>query len=148
MEQQAMSQTARRRLDLRLEELDREELPALEAAAERSGDPVAMARLEAARTERSRLAAARAASIPLEQLPHDPDVVEVGDKVTVQMARAAEPETYTITGPIEARLHESWISIETPVAKALLGHRVGDTVEVRAPGGTARYSVLRIQRGR
>jgi transcription elongation factor GreA len=107
-----------------------------------------MARLEAARAERSRLAAARAASIPLEQLPHDPDVVEVGDKVTVQMARAAGPETYTITGPIEARLHESWISIETPVAKALLGHRVGDTVEVRAPGGTARYSVLKIQRDR
>ena len=45
------------------------------------------------------------------------------------------PGAYTITAPIGARLDESWISSDSPMAKALLGHRVGDTGEVRAPSG-------------
>jgi transcription elongation factor GreA len=146
--QPAMSQTTRRTLERRLLELDHEMLPALVAAALSSNDPVAMARVLAARAERSRLAEALTTSIPLEEVPHDPDVVEVGDRVTLQMDGRARPETYTITDPIGARLHESWISSTTPMAKALLGHRVGDTVEVRAPGGTTHYSVLRIERDR
>jgi transcription elongation GreA/GreB family factor len=146
MEQLAMSQRARRTLMKRLEKLDHEELPALQASAERSDDPVAIARLEVARTERTRLAEALAASVPLEEVPHDPEVVEVGDSVTVQSGDASRSETYTITRPIGARLHQSWISSETPMAKALLGHRVGDAVEVLAPGGATRYSVLKIER--
>ncbi|MGH2556610.1 MAG: GreA/GreB family elongation factor [Actinomycetota bacterium] len=146
MEQPVISQTARRILVKRLEELDHQELPALEASAERAGDPMAMARLESARAERSRLAEALATSIPLEEVPHDPEVVEVGDTVTFQMDGGAGQDTYTITGPIAARLDESWISSETPMARALLGHRVGESVEVLAPGGATRYTVLSIER--
>jgi transcription elongation GreA/GreB family factor len=121
MHHQAMSQMARRRLERRLEELDQEELPVLEATAKRSADPVAMARLEAARLERSRFAEALASSMPLEELPHDPNVVEIGDTVTLQMDGGDRQEAYTITTPIGARLDESWISSETPMAKALIG---------------------------
>jgi len=148
MDQPAISQRARRTLARRLDELDHRELPALEASAERSKDPVAVARLESARAERSRLAEALALSIPLEEVPHDPEVVEVGDRVTLQMYVCDRTETYTITDPIAARLDESWISNETPMAKALLGHRVGDTVEVPAPGGTTRNTLLNIERDR
>jgi transcription elongation GreA/GreB family factor len=148
MEQLAISQTARRRLVKRLEELDHEELPALESAVEATSDPIAITRLQVARSERMRLAEALATSVPLEKLPHDPEIVEVGDRVTLQMDGSTRQETYTITASIGARLDESWISVETPMAKALLGRRLGDTVEVLAPGGTSRYSVLKIERDR
>jgi transcription elongation factor GreA len=148
MEQPAISRTARQKLVKRLEELDHEELPALETAAEGTSDPVAMTRLQTARAERVRLAEALATSIPLEEVPYDPEVVEVGDRVTLQMDGGTRQETYTITGSLGARLDESWISGETPMAKALLGRRVGDAVEVLAPGGATRYSVLKIERDR
>jgi transcription elongation GreA/GreB family factor len=128
-----------------LDELDKE-LPALEAVARQTDDPVARARLETARAERARLAAILAASIPPKDLPHDPHVVEVGDRVTVEAEQGFGPETYTITDVVGATLDESLISSETPMAKALLFHRVGDVCEVQAPGGTSRYSVLKIER--
>lgn len=149
MTQSAISISALRSLKRRLDELDRE-LLSLESTAERSGDPVVRARFEATRAERGRLAEILASSVPPTEIPHDPDVVEVGDTVTVQPEGQLEPETYTftITDVLGATLDESLISSETPMAKALLFHRVGDLVEVDAPGGTNRYSVLRIERRR
>jgi transcription elongation factor GreA len=37
------------------------------------------------------------------------------------------------------------VSIQSPVGQALLGRRVGDTVEVKTPGGTQRYEILRVE---
>ena len=146
MTQPTIPSSARRALKRRLDELD-QELPALEAAARRSDDPVAQARLETTRAERERLSSILAASIPPTNVPHDPDVVEVGDTVTVEAERGAGPETYTITEDLGATVDESLISSETPIAKALLFHRVGDRgIEVHAPGGSRRYSVLKIER--
>jgi transcription elongation factor GreA len=62
---------------------------------------------------------------------HSPTVT-LGSTVRVKDARGSEV-VYTIVGSSEARPSEGRISNESPVGKALLGHRPGDAVEVRLP---------------
>ena len=49
-----------------------------------------------------------------------------------------EEKTYRIVGAYEADMKAGSISISSPLAKALIGKKVGDSVEVPAPGGAAR----------
>ena len=53
---------------------------------------------------------------------------------------------YKIVGSTEANSLKGKISNESPVGKALIGSKVGDTVEVETPAGTIQYKVLEIQR--
>ena len=53
--------------------------------------------------------------------------------------------TYTIASPHEANLREGKISIKSPIAEALLGKKVGDTVEVRVPAGLLKLRIENIQ---
>ena len=53
--------------------------------------------------------------------------------------------TYTIVTETEANLRENKISIATPIAKGLLGHKVGDVVEVNAPAGVMKFEILKIE---
>ena len=52
--------------------------------------------------------------------------------------------TWTIVGPTEANLAEGKLSAESPVARALLGHSPGETVEVETPRGPRKYRVERL----
>ena len=70
------------------------------------------------------------------------DVVQVGSIVTVK--KGEKEMTYTIVGPYEAKPEEGRISDESPLGKSFLGHRVGDTVAVAAPGGSASYEIMKI----
>jgi transcription elongation factor GreB len=54
---------------------------------------------------------------------------------------------YRIVGPDEADARAGLISVESPLARALLGRREGDTVEVQLPRGTAEYTLLRARGG-
>lgn len=56
--------------------------------------------------------------------------VQVGAKVTINMIDFDEKETYEIVGAIEANPIENKLSSEAPLAKAVLGHKVGEIVEV------------------
>jgi transcription elongation factor GreA len=73
------------------------------------------------------------------------DVVTVGSTVRVR-SESGEELTYTIVGSPEADPLHDRISNESPVGRALLGRRRGDTVTVRAPGGTIRYTIKAIKR--
>ena len=53
--------------------------------------------------------------------------------------------TYTIVSPHEADLRASKISIKSPIARALLGKKVGDIVEVKVPAGIQRLRIESIQ---
>ena len=64
--------------------------------------------------------------------------VEVADEETDQESR------YSIVGPYEADLSRGLISTSSPIAKALIGKRVGDSVEVRTPGGIKSYEVISV----
>jgi len=52
---------------------------------------------------------------------------------------------YQIVGDLEADAKKGRISISSPIARALIGKTVGDTVEVTAPGGARSYEILKVQ---
>ena len=56
-----------------------------------------------------------------------------------------EESTYTVVGPYEADLSKGLISTSSPIAKALIGKRVSDSVEVRTPRGTKMFEVIGVK---
>ncbi|RMF50681.1 MAG: transcription elongation factor GreA [Anaerolineae bacterium] len=72
------------------------------------------------------------------------EVVDIGATVTIQEA-GYEPETYQVVGAKEANPREGKISNESPIGRAILGKRAGDEVEVQAPGGKMRFTILDVQ---
>ncbi len=73
------------------------------------------------------------------------DVVTIGSTVQVT-DESGEDLTYTIVGSPEADPLHDRISNESPVGRALLGKRKGQTVTVQAPAGTAKYTIRAIKR--
>ncbi len=67
------------------------------------------------------------------------DVVNIG--CTVEIEGGGQKKTYTIMGSSEADPAAGRISNETPLARALLGKKVGDTIEVRLPSGAMTYTI-------
>jgi len=76
--------------------------------------------------------------------PSDPNRVFFGAHVSVE-DDAGEPHTYRIVGGDESDVDKGWISIDSPVARALLGKRCDDVVTVRAPRGEIEYTILAIR---
>jgi len=72
------------------------------------------------------------------------DTVEVGTKVTIQ-EDDFEPEEYTIVGAVETNPHNGRISNESPLGKALMGHKIGDKVTVKAPNGAFVVTILKVE---
>jgi transcription elongation factor GreA len=73
----------------------------------------------------------RAASVV--QRSADADVVEHGSTVTIYEPAAERRQTFRIVSPHDARPGEGTLSSASPVARALIGHRAGEQVEVRTP---------------
>lgn len=71
------------------------------------------------------------------------DIVTFGSKVTVKDEDNDETE-YTIVGVMEADAMQNRISNTSPMAKSLMGHVVGDKVEVQAPGGTIAFEIIAV----
>jgi transcription elongation factor GreA len=72
------------------------------------------------------------------------DTVLIGSRVTVVEA-GFEPETYSIVGSAEANPGAGRISNESPLGKALIGHKAGDKVTFQAPGGPVEIKVVSIE---
>ncbi len=66
------------------------------------------------------------------------DIVRVGCVVHVKDEKTGKSEKYTIVGSAEANPAERKLSNESPVGKALLGHKRSDVVRVQVPRGPAR----------
>ncbi|HET6632728.1 MAG TPA: transcription elongation factor GreB [Rhodanobacteraceae bacterium] len=90
----------------------------------------------------------------LDAAPARRDVVFFG--ATVALRRLSGPdepadaagggtERHTVVGPDEIEPASGRISIDSPLARALLGHRAGDEVEVERPGGRARYAIEAVE---
>lgn len=71
------------------------------------------------------------------------DVVHLGSKVTIKEGNF-EAETFTIVGAAEANPREGKISNESPIGKAILSRKLGDTVKVETPGGTYNVKILKV----
>jgi transcription elongation factor GreA len=72
------------------------------------------------------------------------DIVQVGAKVTLQ-EDGSEPEFYIIVGPAEANPREGRVSNESPLGRALMDHKAGDTVRVDAPAGSFTVKILKVE---
>ncbi len=73
--------------------------------------------------------------------------IKFGAKVTLVDEDTDEKKMYQIVGDLEADVKEGRISISSPIARALIGKKKGDTVEVTAPGGSRSYEILKVKFG-
>jgi transcription elongation factor GreA len=72
-------------------------------------------------------------------------VVAVGTKVRLRDVDARETIEYHIVGSAEANPAEYKLSNESPVGKAIMGHKKGETVEVAAPRGSLKFKIMDIK---
>ncbi len=73
--------------------------------------------------------------------------IKFGAAVTLVDEDTDEKRTYQIVGDMEADVKAGRISISSPIARALIGKDIGDTVEVMAPGGARSYEVVAVKFG-
>ena len=72
------------------------------------------------------------------------DIVSIGAKVTIQEGDFPEEE-YHLVGSQEADPGNGRISNESPIGRALLGKKVGETIQVETPGGEINFKILKIE---
>ncbi len=75
------------------------------------------------------------------------DTVKFGATVSLIDEDTEEEKKYMIVGDVEADVKRGRISISSPIARALIGKSVGDSVEVTAPGGARGYEITEVQFG-
>jgi transcription elongation factor GreA len=80
----------------------------------------------------------------IDESAHSKDAVEIGSRITVQ-EDDFPPDTYYLVGPKEANPEKGNISYESPIGRALLGHKVKDVVEIETPAGAIRLKVTKIE---
>ena len=71
--------------------------------------------------------------------------IKFGATVTIVDEESDAEKTYQIVGEHEADIERGLLNIKSPIARALIGKDVGDSVEVNTPGGQKGYEVLSIQ---
>jgi transcription elongation factor GreA len=74
----------------------------------------------------------------------DKSKVQILSKVTLKNLNNNKEVTYTIVAEHEANLKEGKLAIGTPIAKALLGKKKGESVEVTVPAGVLKFEILDI----
>jgi transcription elongation factor GreA len=82
----------------------------------------------------------------MENIEIDADKAYIGATIKVKDLDSKEEANYTLVSQEEANFSEGKISVESPIGKALLGHKKGDVVEITVPAGVLRYKILQIAR--
>ena len=122
------------------------------APVTRAGMTALRARLVAYASDRARAAHAawlvrRLARLTVvDEVPADASRVAFGASVTVEHDDGSET-SWRIVGPDEVELHEGGVSVTSPVARALLGRRVGDEVRLERPRGAIEVTVSAVRYG-
>ena len=75
----------------------------------------------------------------------DTDEVSIGNTVEIQYVEDGEKETYSIVGSTEANPFENRISNESPIAKAIIGKKVGEVAKVTSPNGEYDVKIISIK---
>jgi len=156
MNRHPMTRAGAERLRAELERLKRVERPAISRAladARGHGDIAENADYDAAK-ERQGLIEARIRDIEA-KLAHanviDPAAIDAGGKVvfgaTVDLEdlKTGGEVSYQIVGDDEADAKAGKISVNSPIARALIGKHAGDTAEVEAPSGVRGYEILAVR---
>ena len=139
-----------------LEKLKREDRPRITQAiaeAREHGDLKENAEYHAAREQQSfvegrimeieaKLSTAQV--IDVTTIPHSGKVI-FGTTVELMDVDSDEEVVYRIVGDDEADVKQNLISVNSPIARALIGKEEGDVVTVRAPGGDREYEIAEVQ---
>lgn len=121
------------------------------SAAREHGDLKENAEYHAAREKQSLLEGrisqfedqlSRAEVIDAKQFPTDKIIF--GMTVTVFDEAADKEKVYRIVGELESDISKGYLSISSPIAKALIGKKVGDVASVQVPGGTKDLEIVKI----
>ncbi|NIR49979.1 transcription elongation factor GreA [candidate division KSB1 bacterium] len=122
------------------------------AAAREHGDLRENAEYEAAKNKQANYMAKlgqlqerfrNARIIKKEELPTD--LITLGKRVKICDLASGDEDEYTILGEGETDIDNGIISYQSPLAKALLNHKIGDVVEVNLPRGPRKYRVLTVE---
>lgn len=142
------------RLKKELEQLETVERPKISqqiAEARDKGDLSENAEYDAAKEAQgllemkiSKLKDTIANSRILDQSKLDTSTVQILNKVKIKNKKNNAVMEYTIVSDSEANLKEGKMSINTPIAKGLLGKKVGDVAEVQVPNGIVEFEILEI----
>ncbi len=139
----------------RLKSVDRPHVIAAIAEARAHGDLSENAEYHAAREQQSFIegrihrieaALANAQIIDTAALPADGKVV-FGAVVDLEDSESGEVVTYQIVGDVEADIKRSLIAVSSPIARALIGKREGDSFEFDAPGGRRSFDIVAVRCG-
>ncbi len=80
----------------------------------------------------------------LDETKLNTDEVQILNKVKIKNVTNGMVMEYTIVADSEANLKEKKIASSTPIAQGLLGHKVGDIVEIKAPAGLMKFEIVEI----
>ena len=135
----------------RLETVERPRVIAAIAEAREKGDLSENAEYDAAKEEQgileSKIAHIKAKLMDarvLDTADVNTDEVQILTKVRVRMKRNGAEKTYQIVTEGEANSAEGKIAVTTPIAKGLLGKKVGEIAQVQVPAGVMEFEVLEI----
>jgi transcription elongation factor GreA len=71
--------------------------------------------------------------------------IKFGATVTLADEETDEKTTYQIVGEMEADISDGRLSVTAPLARAMIGKKVGDSIEVTTPGGQKDYEVMKVR---
>ena len=80
-----------------------------------------------------------------EGLPADREAVFFGATITLENLASAEEVSYRIVGPDETDAKLGWISIDSPMARAVMKKRLDDEFEAELPGGRTRFLIVDVR---
>lgn len=82
----------------------------------------------------------------LDESKIDTSKVQILNRVTIKNLKTKSKMVYLLVAESEANIKEGRLSIGTPIAQALLGKKVGDTVDVQVPSGMVTFEIMDISR--
>ena len=134
-----------------MESVERPRVIAAIAEAREKGDLSENAEYDAAKEEQgvleSRIAMLKAKIMDariIDETDINTDEVQILTKVRVQNLKTGQEKVYQLVTEGEANILEGKIATTTPIAKGLLGKKVGDTAEVVVPAGKLQFKILEI----
>ena len=156
MQRVPMTANGAKALRAELEKLKKEDRPRISAAiaeAREHGDLKENAEYHAAREQQgfcegrineieSKLSAAQI--IDITELENTGKVI-FGTTVTIIDVDTDEEKVYQIVGDDEANIKEGKLSVNSPIARGLIGREEGDVVQIDTPGGTHEYEVDKVE---
>ena len=134
-----------------LESVERPRVIAAIAEAREKGDLSENAEYDAAKEEQgvleSRIAMLKAKIMDariIDETDINTDEVQILTKVRVQNLKTGQEKVYQLVTEGEANILEGKIAVTTPIAKGLLGKKVGEMAQVNVPAGTIEFEILEI----